>query len=209
LAAQTAEEFLQMIRSHCSFSDLLLGPDATIGKDKHGNRNHLKEIASLWGFSLTYLDALTVDGIKISSSKIRETIQKGDLTETEQLLGRKFSIYTKVKTGLGLGKRIGFPTLNMDVEILCLPPFGVYAVKVLHENKSLKGVANLGIAPTVRQDGKPILEVHLLDAIGDIKDGCLMEVILEQYIRPEIRFGNIDQLKLQIAKDIQSALRIL
>src|SRR5262249_39059813 len=123
--------------------------------------------------------------------------------------GRKFSIYTRIKTGQGLGKRIGFPTLNMDVQKLCLPPFGVYAVKVVYGDKHHKGVANLGIAPTVRQDEKPLLEVHLLDKIEKIENNSFIEVVFHSYIRPEMRFESIDHLKEQIGKDVLTAKKIM
>lgn len=209
LSQRTAEEFLETIRAMCPFRELILGHDATIGKNKHGDPIHLKELAERKNFSLSYLEATTVEGVVVSSSAIRSLIQKGDLKAAEKLLGRKVSIYTKMKTGLGMGRRIGFPTLNFDVSGLCLPPFGVYAVHVLDKEKKWKGVANLGIAPTVRHDPNPILEVHLLEELGEIEQSHAFEVVLEQYIRPEIRFDTVEQLKNQIAQDILTAEIIL
>lgn len=208
-ASQTSEEFLQKVRTYYPFSRLMLGPDATMGRDRRGDRTYLQALAKNWGFTFENIEELISEGTKVSSSKIRELIQKGNLKGAEKLLGRQFSIYTYVKTGQGLGKRIGFPTLNMEVEKLCLPPFGVYAVRVLGEGKPLKGVANLGVAPTVRQDNKPILEVHLLETHDEIKNESLIEVILHTYLRPEMRFANVDQLKEQISQDVQNAQRIL
>jgi|688.fasta_scaffold04683_20 riboflavin kinase/FMN adenylyltransferase len=203
---QTAEQFLNEVRKHCSFSHLILGFDSVLGKDRHGDKPHLFKVAKEQGFSLTYLDEIKLDGEKISSSKIRECIRQGNFDHAEKMLGRRYSIYTSIKSGEGLGKRIGFPTLNMDVGGLCLPPLGVYAVKVIHENAMLDGVANLGIAPTVRQNPEPILEVHLLESVAKID---WIEVVFIQFLRPEIRFENIDRLKEQIGKDVEQAHNIL
>lgn len=202
---QTAEEFIRNIRTRCPFTHLFLGHDAVIGKERSGDRAHLKALATIFHFQLDYLDEKTCNGIIISSSQIRSLIRQGLLKEAEQLLDRPYSIYAPVQTGQGLGKKIGFPTININVDGLCLPPLGVYAVDFVYAGQHYGGVANLGIAPTVRQDPTPILEVHLFEPHPPIENGSLVEVVLLGYLRPEQKFANVDILKAQIALDVKNA----
>lgn len=205
MSLQSAEEFLLNIRKHVPFQNLILGSDATLGKEKHGDRQHIQGLAQEQGFNATYLDLVSREGAKISSSHIRSSIRKGDLSGAEKMLGRKFSIYSQVRTGAGLGKTIGFPTLNMTVDGLCLPPLGVYAVRLTALEKTWMGVANLGVAPTVRTNVQPILEVHLFDYASEIPNLAYVEVSFEHYIRPEKKFEGLASLKNQIAQDVLEA----
>lgn len=207
-ASQTAEEFIQRLRSHCNLTHLLLGHDAVIGKNREGAPSLLKAIAAKEDFTLDYLPELVLEGGKVCSSQIRALISQGDLKGAEHLLGRPYSIYTTTRAGLGLGKRIGYPTLNFDVEGLCIPPYGVYAVAVIIEETLLHGVANLGVAPTVRNDNKPLLEVHLLNYQEHLTLDKGIEAQFVQYIRPEMRFHDIEELQSQISRDVQTARQI-
>lgn len=204
---QSAEGFLFELRAVIPFSHLILGHDATLGKDRQGSRALVPLIAKELGCEVEYLDPLTVGGEVVSSSRIRAAVQKGDFQHAELLLGRKYSIYAQVITGRTHGKSIGFPTANIDVAGLCLPPSGVYVVKVLYGDKQITGVANLGVAPTVRKDHHLLLEVHLLDWDQDLY-GQMIEVLFQSFIRPEKKFPSVDALKEQIAKDIQFARKL-
>ena len=127
----------------------------------------------------------------------------------EKFLGRKYSILGKVQGGLKLGRSLGFPTANLALTGLCLPPFGVYAIKVNDEGKTINGVANLGIAPTVRADpAPPLLETFLFTEREDFY-GHEIEVVFHEFIRPEIKFTNLDDLKQRISKDVEEAKRLL
>jgi riboflavin kinase/FMN adenylyltransferase len=205
---QSAEEFLQKVRPFIPFAKLILGVDATLGRGRHGDQKRVQELSEGLGFEVEYLPKYVVDGIHVSSSNIREFIQSGRLLELEKLLGRKYSIYSSVTTGGGKGKALGFPTANIDVTGLCLPPLGVYAVQVFCEGKSYKGVANLGIAPTVRTDRIPVLEVHLFQDVDSLYQK-MMEVVFYDFIRPEMRFSDVGHLKIQISRDIQTAQTLL
>lgn len=208
LSEQTAEEFLTYVRHFCPFSYLILGHDATLGKDRQGVRSKIQEFAKRYFFKVEYIDEYCYQGILVSSSKIRELIEKGDLNIAEKLLGKKYSILGTVSKGMSLGKEMGFPTANISVRGLCLPPFGVYAVKTILKGKELDGVANLGLAPTVRKDNIPILEVYLFDYHEDFY-GEEIEVIFFEYLRPELCFPDISSLQVQIAQDVQQAKAIL
>lgn len=205
---QSAEEFLKRIREKYSFSHLILGHDAAFGKDRKGDRQQIQNLAKAFHFHVEYLDSFSLDGVTISSSKIRELISEGDFTKLQKFLGRPYSIYSKVISGKGKGKTIGFPTANIEVNDLCLPPYGVYAVKLINSEQIFKGVANLGVAPTIRHESNPLLEVHLFEHHEDLYNKNV-EVIFSNYLRPEKKFSGLEELKNQIHNDIQKAKILL
>lgn len=203
-ANQTAEEFITRLQKNIPFTHLILGHDATIGKAREGDKRKLQEIADRLGFQLEYMPPFRIDEQIVSSSLIRTHLQNGDLKNVEKLLGRPYSIYQKITSGLGFGMQIGSPTLNLDVSELCLPPLGVYIATVISNETKHPAVVNLGYAPTVRKDNMPILEAHLLEG-PLLSQAAEIEVVLHEYMRPEKRFDSIEELKQQIAKDIQKA----
>ncbi len=152
------------------------------------------------------LQYITLKPTDLKASRFKyphpRTRSKGDLEQVEKLLDRPFSIYGTVIQGQGKGKLLGYPTANLDVAGLCLPPFGVYAVEVLWGTQRLSGIANLGIAPTIRTAPTPILEVHLFDSEQELY-GEAFEVIFTKFIRPEQKFQSPEELQQQIAHDIQ------
>lgn len=207
LANHSFEEFLRSVHSFCPFKYLVLGHDAAFGKERKGTQEAVQKLTSEMHFALDYLKPFVVEETPVSSSTIRTALREGDLSRVEKLLGRPFSISQDIQSGQGLGKRIGFPTLNIPVEELCLPPLGVYAVLVKQGSKTFKAVANLGIAPTVRTDRKPLLEVYLLE--GHLDESLAPEVLFHTFLRTEQRFASIDALKEQIARDVQQTKEIL
>jgi riboflavin kinase / FMN adenylyltransferase len=208
LAQHSANSFIENVRQFIPFSHLVLGHDATLGRDRQGNRAMMQELGMEWGFNVHYLEEYRYEGKPVSSTRIRESLQQGDFVQVEELLDRPYSIYGTVSSGGGKGKQLGFPTANLDVTGLCLPPLGVYAIEALHDSRRIQGIANLGTAPTIREDNKPILEVHLFDAHQDWLNHHL-EIIFKRFIRPEQKFHNIEELRQQIYKDIELAKSIL
>lgn len=208
LSQQTAEEFLQTIRASLPFSYLVLGHDATLGRDRHGDRRLLEQISTNQGFKIEYLEEQTIHGERISSTKIRQFITEGNLTHASTLLGRDYSIYGKVSTGKKVGRTLGFPTANIAVDNLLLPPLGVYAVRVKVGNALVPGVANLGFAPTLRKDKIPTLEVFLFDTSIDLYNQSI-EVFFFDYLRPEMQFETLQALQAQIQNDIAQAKTLL
>jgi riboflavin kinase / FMN adenylyltransferase len=204
---QAPDIFLRKVKQSLPFQTLILGSDAHIGKNREGNQSTLKALAQTLGFTLEYFPDFTKNDRRISSSLIREQIQKGQLKQAEFFLGRPYSIYGSVLTGNGRGASLGFPTANLAVEGLCLPPFGVYAVSLLLNDQTFRGIANLGLAPTVRPEGDPILEVHLFNRQIDLY-GKMVDVRFHEFIRPEKRFQDVEDLRKQIAQDILSAKNI-
>jgi len=204
---QTAEAFLETIQSSIPFSHLILGHNASFGRNKQGTPEAIQDLAEAYNFEVEYVPPFTFEGSNVSSSKIRNYVLQGDLVQVEKLLGRPYSIYSTVIPGKGVGRQMGFPTANLNVAGLCLPPFGVYSVKVKIDEHTYDGIANLGIAPTIRNDKKPILEFHLFEeTVQDIK-GHYVEVALHHFIRPEQKFSSLIELQNQIKTDIEQAKR--
>ena len=141
----------------------------------------------------------------VSSSLIRNLLEKGLLNKANNLLKRNWTIQGMVKKGRQVGKKIGFPTCNIEIEDYVLAKPGVYAVKVLRKNsnKYLKGIANLGYRPTFNQK-KILLEVHLFNFSGNLYNKLLTVEFLK-FIRKEKKFKNVNQLTVQIKKDLNIA----
>ena len=200
-AGQTTRHFLENLTHSMVISKIVLGYDAAIGKNREGDFLHLSKLGKELHFTVEEFAPISEENAVVSSTLIRQAISLGDLEAAHKYLGRPYSVYGNVVAGQGRGKTIGFPTANLDVEGLCLPPEGVYAVTVKVGGHIHKGIANLGKAPTVSTKGEVRLEVHLFDYDGNLYDYPL-EVIFGRFIRSEIKFENVEALKKQIALDI-------
>jgi len=204
----SAEAFIKLLTDKLPLKYLLLGHDSTLGKNRHGNREIVEKIARDEGIRCEYVDPFLIQDQRVSSSLIKEFIKQGNLKQLELYLGRPYSIFATVIAGKGKGKVLGYPTANLSVEGLVLPPYGVYAIQVLHKGKMIKGVANLGIAPTIREDKIPVLEAFLFEHQEDLY-GEEVEVVFLAYIRREIKFADVLSLQKQIAEDIHQAHTLL
>lgn len=194
-------QFIFLLKKHIRFSHLILGNNATFGRNRKGSPPAVQAIAKEQGFIVEYLDAFIQNAAPISSSRIRNWISSANFLKASQCLGRPYSILGKVIKGKGLGKKLGFPTANIEVENICLPPFGVYFVKILYKKTMTPGISNIGIAPSVRGERNPFLEVHLFKENVHLY-GKTIEVFIDLFLRPERHFKNLEQLKEQIEKDI-------
>lgn len=204
LAQLTPSAFLSRVNETIPFSHLILGYDAAFGKNREGTPEVIRQIATTMPFEVEYIEPYLVQGTPISSSRVRTHLQNGDLAEVEMLLGRPYSILSHVQVGQGKGKKIGFPTANFAVSGLCLPPFGVYSVSATINGNHYNGIANLGLAPTLRQHPDPVLEVHFFNFEENLYDQEI-EVEFKRFIRPEQKFESVEALRVQIACDILRA----
>ena len=178
------------------------------GNKREGNVNLLIKHEKTFYYKVVKPKPLILSKKIVSSSLIRRLLEKGFLNKANKLLGRKWTINGTVKKGRQIGKKIGFPTCNIDINDYILAKPGVYAVRVLRVNSSkyLKGIANLGYRPTFNQK-KILLEVHLFNFSGNLYNKYLSVEFVE-FIREEKKFINIKQLGKQIKKDIQIAKKI-
>lgn len=201
LKEASADDFLSALMESISFTDLVLGPDATIGKNKEGDLDLLKLLGKKYSFKLHQLETFQMKDTPISSTLIRKAIEEGKIEKASQYLGRPYSIIAPLISGQQEGTKLGFPTLNFDIEDLVIPPLGVYKVKARFNSKDHLAVANIGYAPTVQERKIPVLEVHLLNQ-KSVETNEKVEIVFEKFIRPEQKFHSLDELKNQIQKDI-------
>jgi riboflavin kinase/FMN adenylyltransferase len=186
---------------------VVCGYDFTFGACRGGNVEHLREQGRAKGFGVSVLDPVMREGEIYSSTRIREALRAGWASEAAELLGRDWEIEGEVELGDQRGRTIGFPTANVALGEHLRPRFGVYAVRALVEGSWRPAVANLGRRPTFGKL-KENFEVHLFDFDGDLY-GKVLRVALVDFIRPEMKFGGLDQLKAQIAADAQAARQML
>lgn len=207
-AAQSGEEFIRSLTGSAETGSISVGTDFQFGKNRSGNIELLKSLSRELNFQLNATDILEVNGIVASSTKIRESIERGDFDMARSLLGRNYTVLGTVIEGRQMGRTIGFPTANLTVHSEQLPPTGVYAVRAKGSDQTRDGVANLGFRPTVEGgDVKRLLEVHLFGLEHEIY-GEDLEVDFVQFIRGEQKFDGLDALKAQIAADAAEARRI-
>ncbi|MCK7545434.1 bifunctional riboflavin kinase/FAD synthetase [Marinobacter bryozoorum] len=182
---------------------LVVGDDFRFGCDRAGDFQLLREVGETEGFSVENTRTVTIDGERVSSTRIRNALQTNQLELAGRLLGHPYTIRGKVVYGRQLGRTIGAPTVNILLDRLA-PLRGVYVVDVeLPDGSRRDGVANIGLRPTV--DGRqPSLEVHLLDFAGTLY-GQRIAVTFRHPLRDEIKFDSIDELKDQIARDFENA----
>ena len=183
---------------------LVVGDDFRYGRGRNGNFEMLRQAGQEHGFQVANMQTFSVGGTRVSSTRIREALQQGDLSAAAALLGRSYSISGRVAHGDKRGRTIGFPTANIFLHRSAVPVEGVFAVAVHGvDAQPLPGVANVGSRPTV--DGtRALLEVHLLDFDRDIYGRHVRTVFLKK-LRPERRFDSFDRLKEQILLDAEQA----
>ncbi len=186
---------------------ILVGYNYNFGKDRQGNVEMLMRLGQKFGFEVKVIEAMKVNDIPVSSSKIRELIQDGKMGEAAQLLGRNYLLIGKVIWGADRGKRLGFPTANLEILNGLYPKTGVYAVEVIMGDKTYPGVADVGYNPTFGKNPLSV-EVHILDFSQDIYGEEIQLVFLER-LRDEEAFENPELLARQIRKDVDAARKII
>jgi riboflavin kinase/FMN adenylyltransferase len=206
-AAVDAREFVALLkRSLPTLSAVYVGENWRFGRGRTGDVAVLIEEARRVGVAVFSAPRLNHNGAAISSSRIRELLAAGALAEANALLGYSYFAEGEVERGRQLGRTIGFPTLNLAWAPDFQPCFGVYAVEVpVGPGRPLRGVANYGLRPTVGTETRPRLEVHLLDD-SPLTYGAKITVNWLHFLRPESKFGSVDELRAQIARDRENAL---
>ena len=200
-----AGEFVQkVLLDGFNIQHLIVGDDFHFGKGRGGDFAFLQTMGEQSGFSVEKMPTHVFDDARVSSTRVRAELAKPDLQAVETLMGRPFSFNGRVIHGQKLGRTIGFPTLNLNPKRIAMPAQGVFAVEVLGiADKPWPAVANLGLRPTV--DGiRPSIEVHLFDWNEDLY-GRHIDVILREFIRQEMKFNGLEQLKNQISQDAKQA----
>ncbi len=199
LLAMSGASFVELLVREHSAAALFCGYNYTFGSDRLG-AEELARLGRERGLFVRVLPEETALGGPVSSSRIRALLAEGSMEQAAELLGRPFSVTGTVERGKGLGRSLGFPTLNIYPSVSGeLLPHGVYAARIAFGDESRAAVANFGINPTVG-DKNIRLEAHILDYSGDLY-GRTVTVSLCRFLRPERKFSSVDELAAQIAAD--------
>ncbi|WP_339853797.1 bifunctional riboflavin kinase/FAD synthetase [uncultured Nisaea sp.] len=207
----SAEDFITgILHRGLGLRHVVIGHDFFFGHRRRGTPEMLQEYGIRLGFGVSVIDPVTEqDGAVYSSSRIRQCLKEGDPRGAAALLGRPWDVTATVIHGDQRGRTIGFPTANLQLEDILHPAHGVYAVRARDEESGVwwSGVANFGRRPTVNDRG-PLLEVNLFDVSPDLY-GRKLRVQFIDFIRPEMKFSGLDELKAQIARDADAARQTL
>ncbi|MBR5542736.1 MAG: bifunctional riboflavin kinase/FAD synthetase [Oscillospiraceae bacterium] len=209
-AALSCREFAEKIlREELSSAFVVAGFDFRFGRGGEGDAEKLSKLCRELDIGCEIISEVALDGEKVSSSRIRAALEKGDVAEATRLLGHNWCIISEVTHGKELGRTIDFPTINQGFcENRALPRFGVYASRVTVEGKAYPAITNIGVRPTVEEKTAPRAETHILNFSGELY-GEIVRTELVEFIRDEKKFSTIAELRAQIEKDIASATGLL
>ncbi len=205
-AATEPEDFVEQLVAHSKpLREICVGHEWSFGKNRRGNLELLKKLGSKFNFGVVGVPPIKANDEVVSSTAIRQAIERGDFARAAAMLGREYTILGTVTHGDNLGKKIGFPTANLSAHSEQFPPNGVYAAEALIQDELHRGVVNLGVRPTVASGkSERVLEIYLFDFNRDIY-GKDVEVRFVKFLRPEQKFANIETLAAQIRRDVDQA----
>ena len=200
----TALEFVRdFLVNKLHVKQMVIGYDHQFGKNREGTIDYLRDISETYDFGVTEISAREIDEVNVSSTKIRNALKSGEIETANTYLGEEFELNGTVVRGKGRGRGFGFPTANIQLEndLKLIPGNGVYIVNVkLSDARTFLGMLNIGTNPTVSDENKQSLEVHLLDFNEDLY-GQKIEVRFLKRLREEVKFESVEQLIDQIKED--------
>ena len=198
----SSSDFIKILSLNLKTKKIVVGKDFKFGKNRTGDINN---IISFFGEeNVILLTDYLIDNEKVSSTKIRNYLDSGNIEKANKFLGRKYELSGKVVKGMKMGSKLGIPTANLKLNSeLYLPKFGVYGISCKLNNKSYEGILNIGITPTVTDKKNIKVEVHIFDFNKNIYDENL-EVQINKFIREEIKFNSTVDLVKQINIDIST-----
>jgi riboflavin kinase/FMN adenylyltransferase len=211
LTAMSADDFVRRVLvDRLAAKEVWVGADFRFGHKRAGDLALLERAGESLGFAACVTPEVSLEGERVSASRIRCSLAAGEFATAEPLLGRPFVIEGRVEYGNQLGRTLGYPTANIHLHRRVSPIQGIFAVRVgLGESEcSWPGVASLGVRPTVNQVSEPLLEVHLFDFDGDLY-GQRMAVEFVAKLRDEQKFDGLEPLKVQMALDSRQARELL
>jgi riboflavin kinase/FMN adenylyltransferase len=205
LAGLTAEEFIERVLVRgLSVRHLIIGDDFRFGKGRAGDFGMLQSAGQQHGFGVEAMHTIEIGGERVSSSAVRDALGAGNLEHAARLLGRPYSIAGRVIHGDKIGRKLGFPTANIQLKRKRVALTGVFAATVSGIDKRfLPGAASLGVRPTLGAGLRPVLEVHLFDFDREIY-GSHVTVHLLHKLRDEAKYDSFEALTAQIARDVQA-----
>ncbi len=198
--------FVEWIVKNLNVRCIVVGKDFHFGHRRAGDYKLLQELSDELSYELIVLNKLQEDNRDISSTYIREEIAGGNIKKANHLLGYPYFVKGRVVHGRRIGRTIGIPTVNLVLpEEKLLPPFGVYATKILVKDKEYFGVTNVGRKPTIAGNNPVGVETYIIDFSQDVYDEIVTVMFIE-FIRPEKKFDSIDDLKYQMSADINKTI---
>ena len=202
---KSGDEFIrELAQGFGEIHSICVGADFVFGYQRSGNVALLRMIGTKMLIQVHGLAAVVLDGVIVSSTRIRQAIRSGDLDTASQMLGRPYAICGHVVEGDKIGRQLGFPTANLSVVDLALPPRGIYAARTSLGHMSYRTALNIGLRPSVAIGISEIrVEAHLLEFNGDLY-GTDLEVEVGVKLRDEMQFASLGELKKQIARDVES-----
>jgi len=206
-ANQTALSFVRnFLVAKLNIAKLFIGYDHRFGKNREGDFEHLKEYGHTYNFSVKEISKLDINNIGVSSTKIRNAIENGEIDKANQYLGYNFMLTGKVVKGKNLGEKIGFPTANLFIKesYKLLPKTGAYIVKATIADKTVYGMMNIGFRPTLKGRNQTI-EIHFFDFNKNLY-GSTIQVEVLKFLRDEQKFESVQNLKKQLYIDKQNSL---
>lgn len=204
LARLGAADFVGLLQKHLRMRGLVVGPDFALGHNREGDATVLRRLGEKMGFTLEVIAPRLIEGQVVSSTAIRQALSQGDVLQVEKLLGRRFSLCAEVVSGVERGRSLGFPTANLDFDPgRALPADGIYVTLAYFDGETHPSVTNIGKRPTFQGKNRTV-EVYLLDFKGDLY-GKELKIELVERLRGEKRFASADELKGQIARDVEAA----
>lgn len=201
------DEFIEGLVHDFNAKHITVGFDFRFGKNAEGNADYLSGQAEKYGYTVRVVPEVSCGEGKVSSTLIRAHIERGEMEQTAELLGRYYFIDGRIEKGKHLGSAIGFPTANISTDKL-MPRYGVYATIAQVDGKCYPAVTNVGIRPTVSDNGVPNIETYIFDFAGDVYDERL-RVYFVSFLRPEQAFADVAALRAQIARDADAARGML
>lgn len=199
----SSQEFVKLyLKEKLNVKHITVGYDHQFGNREKSKGQDLKEVLNKYNIDCVRVKAINENDNTISSTKIRKAVESGNIVEANNLLGYNYEITAKVVGGRKIGREIGFPTANLEIigYKKLVPADGVYQVKVYHDKNEYTGVLNVGLNPTVENKFRTV-EVHILNFNKNIYDHVLRVEFINR-IRGEMKFNSIEELKVQIRKDI-------
>lgn len=208
LARLSARDFMSLVKKYLRMRTVMVGPDFTLGRSREGNIDLLRTLGREMEFNVEVVSPCTVNGEIVSSTLIRQALAQGDMEKVRRLMGRYFHLRGKVVSSDKRGQSLGFPTANLDMKPQqALPGNGIYATITHTDGKQFLSATNVGIRPTFGE-GEKRVETHLLNYEGDLH-GKEIKVEFVQKLRDEQRFSSPEELKAQLARDVQEVETIL
>jgi len=206
-AEMTAQQFASALFTKLNAKFILVGDDFRFGSQRAGDFALMSQMAAQHGATVQAMPSLLHSDVRVSSTAVRAALAAGDLRAAKNYLGRSYSISGRVVHGDGVGKKLGFPTANVQLKHNFPPLIGIFVVQVEGDDvPSMQGVASLGVRPTISANGKPVLEVHLFNFSGEIYNQYLRINFLHK-LRDEEKYSSLEILTQQIARDVQDAKR--